>query len=183
MIFTLVNSAPIYCPTSSPLTPIFQEERDLMSDKVLSLPTWKGCGAIASLLKSSCLWRQPQLRFSGYQPLWLPLFLPLSRSSSLCQLQNFKCVISETTTSLSSFLNKVLGVESPEVLLGLLKPQSWLLNKAPEHPSTGVPSLDFISENEKPVVESSDWGGVCRWFRVRVGRGLTSLLRSVTPSR
>lgn len=31
---------------------------------------------------------------------------------------NFKRVISETTTSLSSFLNKVLGVESPQVLMG-----------------------------------------------------------------
>lgn len=31
---------------------------------------------------------------------------------------NFKRVISETTISLSSFLNKVLGVESPQVLMG-----------------------------------------------------------------
>lgn len=57
VIFPIVNSAPIYCPTSSPLTPAFQENRDSLSDKVFSLPTWKGYGAIASLLKSRCLWR------------------------------------------------------------------------------------------------------------------------------
>lgn len=102
----------------------------------------------------------------------------LSRNSSLRQLQNFKHVISETTTSLLSFLNKVLRVESHEVLLGLLKPQSWLPNKASAHLSTWVPFLELISEHEKQLLRVVTREGV----GVGVG-SLPSLLRAVTPSR
>lgn len=178
MIFPVENSALIYCPTSSPLTLVFQRTETL-SDKVLSLPTWKGYGAIASLLKSCCLWRQPQLRFLGRQPLWLPLFLPsIWAGAVVCaNSRNFKHVISETTTSLLSFLNKVLGVESPEVLLGLLKPQSWLLNKGQSIWAHGC-----LSWSSSQNMKNSYW--VVTGEEVGVGVGsLPSLLRAVTPSR
>lgn len=40
--FHCLNSAPICCPTSSPLTPMFQENRDSESDKFLLRPHERG---------------------------------------------------------------------------------------------------------------------------------------------
>lgn len=127
---------------------MLQEKRDFVSDKFFLCPHERDGERRQACCRAAVCGDNHSFGFCATSPMVASLStIRLSRSSSLCQLQNFKRATSETTTSCLSFLNKVLRVESPEVLWRLLKTTELITEQiVSEH--TGASELISQSENQ-----------------------------------
>lgn len=79
VIFTVVNSAPICCPTSSPLTPMFQENGDSLSDKFLLCPHERGEEQLRARCRAAVCGDDHSFGFRAAGPRGGPLSYPVEQ--------------------------------------------------------------------------------------------------------